>query len=1370
MKKLLLLFVMMLTATVAAWADYTVVDGVRYEIVTYTSPEQAYVVAPESGVYTGAVTIPATINYEGNDYAVTQISSGAFENSTITSLTLPVGLQYIFSSFTGTSLNSLTIPGTVSFLGSMGDCTSLTSITFAYDGIDGITDEYYWSYGQGAIELGYGCFTGCTNLTEINVDRPLYRGSGYDAIFAKATKATFGPHATNIPAYCFYWVSLEQLTIGANVTEIETNAFKQACLPAGYAFPFNQIKKIGTEAFYECKNLPAAVDLSAAEEIGDQAFIFCTDIQSLTIGTCNLSSGAFSYCTNLSSLTLAEGLTDTGDSNFQYLDGLTTVTFPSTLKRIGWGAFQNCPNLTIPDGLPAGLEEISGMAFNQCAKVNVTLPSSLKIIDQNAFSNTGMESVTIPTSLTDLGDQAFSYCEKLKTVSIPYAETPINLSYTFWNCTNVESITIDRSFTIPESTTAFSGSVDKTEVVIGPHVTTLPPYAFYEASFKSVTLSVNLASISKFAFLGTTVPSLTLPNACTEIAYRAFDGSYIDNLYVPYLTPIALPTEDIVVLFNYSNTKLWVPGGTMALYQAADGWKLFENMDYWSYVVTSDVAGKGTVAIANGEAVTDNGTNTEKSVTGANLVEAGAGTPVSGLFVREKDVTLTPTPARGYELSALTANDADIKAATKVTNLLADQTIHTTFTPIIYNITYDLKGGAVATANPATYTVEDAAITLVNPTRTGYNFKGWTGTDLEGAVMTVTIPASSIGNREFTATWEPIVYDITYDLAGGAVDPANKDKYTIETPDFTLTNPTKTGYTFTGWTGTGLDGKTMTVTVTTGHWGDRSYTATWEPNPYKVHFDANGGDGGTMADQNFVYDTAQNLTENAFTRTGYTFTGWNSKADGTGTPYADKAEVVNLTATRDAVVTMYAQWQPITYYVSFDKNGGTGTDMIVQKFVYDTAQPLSENAYTRKGYNFDGWNSKANGSGTPYTDKQSVKNLSATQDEVVTLYAQWQIITFTIGYDLAGGTVATPNPTEYTVETATFTLTNPTRKGYNFDGWTGTGLSTPTKTVTIEKGSIENRTYTANWTPINYTITYDLAGGEVATANPEEYTIETAAFTLNNPTRTGYTFKGWTGTGLDGATMTVTIAKGSTGNREYTATWERNAITLVDDADNSDLLTTWNGIVADVTLSGRTFSKNNQWNTICLPFDLTIAGSVLDGAEVRTLENSSLSELNLTLTFSDPVTEIVAGKPYVIRWTSGEPLVNPKFVGVTVNNVQSSVMTGDVEFIGTYAPTALTKDDVTNLYLGSNNTLYYPNVDGFKVNAFRAYFKVSDSLGAMGFNIIADFGDGSTTRIQNIESTGSAADSWYTLNGVKLNGKPTQKGVFIHNGKKEIVK
>ena len=655
---------------------------------------------------------------------------------------------------------------------------------------------------------------------------------------------------------------------------------------------------------------------------------------------------------------------------------------------------------------------------------------------------------------------------------------------------------------------------------------------------------------------------------------------------------------------------------------------------------------------------------------------------------------------------ALTAT-GEVKYADKaeVENLATEQgatvTLYGKWTPIVYPITYDLAGGALAegVTNPGEYTIESADFTLKNPTRRGYNFAGWTGTELSEATKTVTVTTGHYGERSYTATWTPIIYNITYDLAGGTVATANPATYTIESGAIKLNNPTRTGYTFKGWTGTDLTEATVTVTIPAESIGDRSYVATWEANPYKVSFDANGGDGGTMADQNFVYDTAQNLTENAFTRTGYTFTGWNSKADGTGTPYADKAEVVNLTATRDAVVTMYAQWQPITYYVSFNKNGGTGTDMIVQKFVYDTAQPLSENAYTRTGYNFKEWTTKADGTGDKFTDKQSVKNLSATQDEVVTIYAQWNAI--------------------------------------------------------------------------NYTIAYDLAGGEVATANPESYTIETATFTLNNPTRSGYTFKGWTGTELSGATMTVTIAKGSTGDRSYTATWERNAITLIDNADNSELLSAWDGKVADVTLSGRTFTKNNQWNTICLPFDLTIAGSVLDGAEVRTLASTTLAGQNLTMTFSDNLTEIEAGKPYVIRWASGEPLANPKFEGVTVENanVNTNSITADyVTFIGTFAPTALVKDDVTNLYLGSNNTLYYPNVDNFKVNAFRAYFKVSDSAAAMGYSIIADFGSGSTTRIQNAVDAESELDSWYTLNGVKLDSKPTQKGVFIHNGTKVVIK
>lgn len=981
MKKLLLSFVMMLMATAAAWAQYAVVDGVRYEL----SSDKAYVVAPESGVYTGAIAIPATISSGGNDYAVTDIKSGAFENSTITSLSLPVGLKYIFSSFAGTSLTSLTIPGTVTYLTPMGSCTSLTSITFTYDGIDGITDEYYWPSGYPkGIELSWDCFTGCTNLTEINVDRPLYnRGANNTALFGKATKATFGPHATNIPMACFYGVTtLQQLTIGANVTEIETNAFKQGALPSGSAFPFSQMKKIETEAFYECKNLPAAIDLSSTEEIGKQAFCMCLDIQSATLGSCE-HAGAFWGCTNLTSLTLLDGITEISNSAFSNMTNLTNVKLPATLKKIGNQAFYGCENLNFSDGLPEGLEEIDNSAFYNCYKLNVTLPSTLTRIGEYAFYQSGMESVTIPTSVTEIGSYAFYSCESLNTINIPYAEGVLTLETTFQSSNNVENIIIDRNFTVNNASQVFAGSTEKTNVTIGSHVTAIPDYAFYSSSFKSLILGANVASIGRNAFLYATIPSLTLPIACTTIGKDAFSYSYIDNLYVPYLTPIALPTEHIEQLFNYSNTKLWVPGGTMALYQTADGWKRFENIDYWSYVVTSDVAGKGTLAIANGEAVTDNGTNTEKSIVGANLVEAGAGEAVSGLFVREKDLTLTPTPARGYEV-AIKANGADVAAvegAYKIASLTANQTIAATFTPIKYTLTYDLAGGTLAEGqeNPATYTVESDAITLKNPTRKGYTFEGWTGTELEKATVEVTIAKNSIGNRSYKATWKPIVYTISYDAAGGTLAEGNPATYTIETADISLKAPTRRGYTFEGWTGTGLTEATKTVTIAKGSTENREYKATWK------------------------------------------------------------------------------------------------------------------------------------------------------------------VITYTIDYDLAGGALPTgmSNPATYTVENDVITLKNPTRANYEFAGWTGTGLTAATMEVTIAKGSIDNRKYTATWKPVSYKLNYDLAEGSLPAgkANPATYNIETADFTLVNPVRAHYDFAGWTGTGLSAATMTVTVTKGSSGERSYTATW-----------------------------------------------------------------------------------------------------------------------------------------------------------------------------------------------------------------------------------------
>lgn len=149
--------------------------------------------------------------------------------------------------------------------------------------------------------------------------------------------------------------------------------------------------------------------------------------------------------------------------------------------------------------------------------------------------------------------------------------------------------------------------------------------------------------------------------------------------------------------------------------------------------------------------------------------------------------------------------------------------------------------------------------------------------------------------------------------------------------------------------------------------------------------------------------------------------------------------------------------------------------------------------------------------------------------------ANWVRSTYSITYSLNGGVLNNPI-SSYKSTSESFTLPKPSKSGYTFTGWTGTDLSTPTINVTIAKGTMGDKKYTANWTPTNYSISYNANGGSIS-GQRTSYNIETSLFNLVTPSRNGYSFKGWTGTGLSGATKTVTISKGSTGNRAYTANW-----------------------------------------------------------------------------------------------------------------------------------------------------------------------------------------------------------------------------------------
>ena len=241
------------------------------------------------------------------------------------------------------------------------------------------------------------------------------------------------------------------------------------------------------------------------------------------------------------------------------------------------------------------------------------------------------------------------------------------------------------------------------------------------------------------------------------------------------------------------------------------------------------------------------------------------------------------------------------------------------------------------------------------------------------------------------------------------------------------------------------------------------------------------------------------------------------------------------------------------------------------------------------------------------------------------------------------------------------------------------------------------------------------------------------------------------------------------------------AISLADAADNSQTISDKNGYLANVTLTDRTLYKDGKWNTLCLPFDVVLEDSPLEGAVARPLSGASITGTTLNLTFGEPVKTLVAGTPYIIKWASGDNLSNPVFNGVLIDATDRSYDNGAagdsrVRFMGTYKSTTFDSENVSILLMGGENTLYYPN-KGAGIGAQRAYFKIGDTAqltrSLTGYSI--DFGEGDETMgmisIHNSQFTiHNEAEGWYSLDGRKLNGKPTQKGVYINKGIKVVIK
>ncbi|MBQ9205616.1 MAG: InlB B-repeat-containing protein [Treponema sp.] len=415
---------------------------------------------------------------------------------------------------------------------------------------------------------------------------------------------------------------------------------------------------------------------------------------------------------------------------------------------------------------------------------------------------------------------------------------------------------------------------------------------------------------------------------------------------------------------------------------------------------------------------------------------------------------------------------------------------------------------------------------------------------------------------------------------------------------------TESGYTFGGW----YDGETKAEAgykVTK----DVTLTAKWTVNTYTVTLNSNGSTVAITA----TYGKPLPDLETLPTLEGSTFGGYYTEEYAKGTKFIDKDGKGSTAWDLTEDTTLYAAWgYSITYKNTKDVEN-------TNPEIYTSEETVTLANLEKEGYTFTGWYDAETGG-------NKVESIAQGSTGAKTLYAQWTLITYTITYAGLDGATNPNTATTYTIETDDITLTDASKTGYTFGGWKNANGDAVTK---ITKGSTGDITLTAQWTTISYNITYEGLNG-ATNSNPVTYTIETATITLQNPTRTGYTFDGWFDATTDGNKV-ESIAQGSSGAKTFYARWSLVTYTItyagLDGATNPNTATSYTIETETITLQkptkeGYTFTWKNGME------------------EVTQITKGNTGDITLTGTFT-PIS-------YEITYILPDEVANPNPVTYTI--------------------------------------------------------------------------------------------------------------------------
>lgn len=838
---------------------------------------------------------------------------------------------------------------------------------------------------QSLQEIDDNAFRGCRNA---DIVLPKYLGEIGSYAFYGCNKVTYKPAGSlyYVASSAFESSGLTELPDLSYFPYIPAYAFRNtkirtATIPAS-------IQTISKSAFAGCSNLKEITIPVEVTSIEENAFSSCTNLQTVHYTGTTADWNAISIASGNSALTnavldipnnyriLYQFVDGADNPNPKYADKDTTLTLKAASKTgyvfAGW--YKEDTFKTKVSTVPAGNKEDitlyakwtpvtysvkfdanggTGSIAQKSAKYDEPFDIPSTGVSRSRYQLAGWNTASDGTGTAFAAGQSVTNLCNTQGASITlYAQWILDMGNITWTLDASGKLTVSGSGPIPDFANVSEVPWDPANVrsvSLGTEITRIGSYAFADCvNLTSITIPDNIQGIGSSAFRGcTSLEGVTLPEGITEIEAETFRDC---------------------TSFVYAD----LPASVKAIRKNA-----FYNCPALEVVnYAGNLKQLGAVSIAEGNQNGLADVISYKTLYDAGEIYIEDWGKISGTYGKNItwklsfDGTLTLSGTGDMTDDWYSSGDD-----TWVTNDLERVVIGEGITSVG-------KGAFLQGTHLTAVTIPQSVKVIKEKAFSGCSALAtvrYSGKQEQWDAISVASGNEALAGAKLLLS----TYLITYKNADGAENPnpdtADKDK------SLTLKDAAKTGYLFDGWYKEDSF-KTKVTSIPAGNEADITLYAKWTPIRYSVSFDANGGTG-SIAQMPFSYDVSAALPSAGVSRTGYTLRGWNTAKDGSGTAYTPGQSVRNLSSTQGSTLTLYAQWQPITYRVVYDANGGEGNPEGQQVHYGETFRLPGADSVTRELYSLAGW--AVSGETKVYQPGEDVKDLAAEEGATVTLLAQW---------------------------------------------------------------------------------------------------------------------------------------------------------------------------------------------------------------------------------------------------------------------------------------------------------------------------------------------------------------------------------------------